>query len=271
MRVTVRSGSPKVFRVARSGEAGTLSTHPTLIVSSTHPSHRLIVSSSRGPMIRLACSPSAFVACRPAEPPAEAPRCRRGLDRCLAHHTERFVEANGVRLHVLDWGGTGPALILIHGYGDSPHVFDDIAPALTDQFHVVAYARRGHGKSSGAESYSNAALAGDLIAVMDSLGIAKASLAGWSMGGNEITAAAGTLSRPGRAHRLSRRRLRLGDPAIGAGVREPADLARPAGGSARESGGVQGVDDSDLVPRRRSGADRGPPARRRQPAAGRHA
>lgn len=111
--------------------------------------------------------------------------------RDSAPHTERFVQADGARLNVMDWGGSGPALILVHGYGDSPHVFDDFAPALADSFHIVAYARRGHGKSSSGESFSNATLAADLIAVMDSLGIAKASLAGWSMGGNEITAAAG--------------------------------------------------------------------------------
>jgi pimeloyl-ACP methyl ester carboxylesterase len=109
----------------------------------------------------------------------------------LAPHTERWVQANGARLNVMDWGGSGPVLIFIHGYRDTPHIFDDLAPAFTDSFHVVAYARRGHGKSSASESFSNATLAADLIAVMDSLGIAKASLAGWSMGGNEITAVAG--------------------------------------------------------------------------------
>ena len=130
------------------------------------------------------------LACRPAEvPPAETAVTEPWHD--TASHQERFVEAKGARLHVLDWGGSGPPLVLIHGYGDSPHVFDDIAPALTGQFRIVAYARRGHGQSSSAESFSNEALAADLVAVMDSLGIAKASLAGWSMGGNEITAAAG--------------------------------------------------------------------------------
>jgi pimeloyl-ACP methyl ester carboxylesterase len=131
-----------------------------------------------------------LVACGPAEPAAETVATPAAW-RDGAAHQERFVETNGVRLHVLDWGGTGPALILIHGYGDSPHAFDDIAPAFTDRFRVVAYARRGHGRSTGGESFSNATLAADLAGVLDSLGIAKASLAGWSMGGNEITAAAG--------------------------------------------------------------------------------
>ena len=132
-----------------------------------------------------------LAACRPTDRPADTPPSATAAWTDAAKHQERFVEANGVRLNVLDWGGTGPALVLIHGLGDSPHVFDDIAPAFTDQFHVVGYARRGHGKSTSGGSFSNATLAADLIAVMDSLGIAKASLAGWSMGGNEITAAAG--------------------------------------------------------------------------------
>lgn len=140
----------------------------------------------------------AMAACRSDQPPAEA-----GVEpvwRDPAPHTERFVSTSAGRLHVLDWGGTGPALILIHGYGDSPHVFDDFVPALGGAFRVVAYARRGHGQSSGAEDYSNAALAADVITVMDSLGIARASLAGWSMGGNEITAAAGLY--PDRVDRI---------------------------------------------------------------------
>lgn len=131
-----------------------------------------------------------LAACRPADRAAETATASSGWSDTAAHH-ERVVETNGVRLHVLDWGGTGPALILIHGYGDSPHAFDDLAPKLTDRFRVVAYARRGHGRSSSSESYGNAVLAADLLGIMDSLGIAKASLAGWSMGGNEITAAAG--------------------------------------------------------------------------------
>ena len=112
-----------------------------------------------------ACSKSADAP--PAETAAAAP-----VWHDSAPHTERWVQANGARLNVMDWGGSGPALILIHGYGDSPHVFDDLAPAFTDRFHVVAYARRGHGKSSAGDSFSNATLAADLITVLDSLGLA---------------------------------------------------------------------------------------------------
>lgn len=109
-----------------------------------------------------------------------------------APHKNLFVTTNGIKLNYLDWGGSGPTLILIHGYRDNPHVFDDLAPAFTDDFHVIAYARRGHGQSEAKEPYDTATLTEDLRGLMDSLDIAEAHLAGWSMGGNEITAMAGT-------------------------------------------------------------------------------
>jgi pimeloyl-ACP methyl ester carboxylesterase len=94
-----------------------------------------------------------------------------------------------VRLNYLDWRGTGPALILIHGLADSPHVFDDLASSLRDQFHVIAYARRGHGHSDApAGPYGQETLVEDLRQFLDQLAIPRASLLGWSMGGNEITA-----------------------------------------------------------------------------------
>jgi pimeloyl-ACP methyl ester carboxylesterase len=105
-------------------------------------------------------------------------------------HKSNFINSNGIRLNYLDWGGQGPTLILIHGFADNPHVFDDLAPAFTDKFRVIAYARRGHGLSDTTGTYSMNALTEDLHGLMDGLGIAKASFAGWSMGGNEITAMA---------------------------------------------------------------------------------
>jgi pimeloyl-ACP methyl ester carboxylesterase len=115
-------------------------------------------------------------------------------------HTRGFVTANGIGLEYLDWGGTGPALILIHGSGDNAHAFDDLAPAFTDHFHVLAYSRRGHGGSTARPPYDTTTLTEDLRAFMDALGIAKAHLAGWSLGGNEITAMAAM--HPGRVRRI---------------------------------------------------------------------
>ncbi len=115
-------------------------------------------------------------------------------------HKSGFVNANGIRLQYLDWGGSGPALILIHGYRANPHYFDDLAPAFTDRFRVIAYARRGHGESDATGPYDGATLTEDLRGLMDALGITRAHLAGHSMGGNEITAMAG--KHPERVDRI---------------------------------------------------------------------
>lgn len=117
-----------------------------------------------------------------------------------AAHKIGFITVNGVRLQYLDWGGSGPALILIHGALDNPHMFDDLAPAFTDRFRVIAYARRGCGRSEAKEPYDIATLTQDLRSLMDGLGVAKAHLAGWSAGGNEVTAMAGTY--PERVDRI---------------------------------------------------------------------
>jgi pimeloyl-ACP methyl ester carboxylesterase len=109
-----------------------------------------------------------------------------------AAYKSGFVTANGIRLHYLDWGGLGPVLILIHGGLDNAHIFDDLAPAFSDHFRVIAYDLRGHGRSDAKGPFDTTTRTEDLCCLMDSLGIAKAHLAGWSLAGNDITAMAGT-------------------------------------------------------------------------------
>jgi len=116
--------------------------------------------------------------------------CAPRAEAAASAPIEGFVETNGVRLQYLDWGGTGPALILIHGLGDDRHAFVDLAPAFTDRFHVIAYACRGSGSSDVKGPYDTATRTEDLRGLMDALGIARADLAGSSAGGNEVTALA---------------------------------------------------------------------------------
>jgi hypothetical protein len=64
-------------------------------------------------------------------------------------HAVKFVTVDeNVQLEVLDWGGSGPALVLLAGLGDTAHVFDDFATALTARHRVLAITRRAHGRSS---------------------------------------------------------------------------------------------------------------------------
>ncbi len=141
-------------------------------------------------------------------------------------HRTGFVPVNGNPLNYLDWGGSGTPLILIHGNGQNPHVFDDLAPALGGQFRIVAYARRGQGHSGKSGPFDTVTLTEDLRTLMDSLGIARAHMAGWSMGGNEITMMAGKYpERVGRLVYLDAA-YDWSDPAFAAAFKElPIDLA----------------------------------------------
>ncbi|NMO16726.1 alpha/beta hydrolase [Pyxidicoccus fallax] len=100
----------------------------------------------------------------------------------------RVTVADGVELEVLDFGGRGPALVFLAGLGNTGHVFDELAPRLTSQRHVWALTRRGFGASSWPEQgYDTATLGADVIHALDGLGIERATLAGHSIAGGELT------------------------------------------------------------------------------------
>jgi non-heme chloroperoxidase len=104
-------------------------------------------------------------------------------------HTSRFVTVEkGVRLEVLDWGGTGRPLVLLAGGGDTAHAFDDFAPKLTPTFHVYGITRRGFGESGfSPEGYGADRLGDDVLAVLDSLKLIRPVLVGHSLGGEELS------------------------------------------------------------------------------------
>lgn len=86
----------------------------------------------------------------------------------------RFVRHGGIDLAVYEWGEatTGETIVLLHGYPDSAHVWSDVAAALADRFHVVAYDMRGTGRSTsptGTGGLRFDALIGDLRAVVDAV------------------------------------------------------------------------------------------------------
>lgn len=107
-------------------------------------------------------------------------------------HRIQFVHVDdGVHLEVLDWGGSGRALVLLAGSGNSAHVFDDFAVKLANFCHVYGITRRGYGASSHPESgYGAQRLADDVVAVLDALHLKTPVLAGHSLGGHELTALA---------------------------------------------------------------------------------
>ena len=117
-------------------------------------------------------------------------------------HRVRFVGvAPGVRLEVLDWGGSGPPLVFLSGLQDVAHGFDEFAPRFTGRHRVLAVTRRGYGASSQtAAGYDLATRVADLRAVLDSLRLGRVDLVGHSIAGDELTAFAGEY--PDRVGRL---------------------------------------------------------------------
>lgn len=106
----------------------------------------------------------------------------------MSPHASGFVNANGTRLHYLDWGGNGPVLLFIAGWGCTAHIFEGFAPRFTDRFHVMAVTRRGHGESDYPETgYDPDSLAVDLRQFLDALHIDKVILAGHSLAYIELS------------------------------------------------------------------------------------
>jgi len=87
------------------------------------------------------------------------------------------------------WGGSGPPLLLLHGYPQTHVIWHKIAPQLAERFTVVMTDLRGYGDSSkpdGGENhanYSKRAMALDQLEVMRSLGFETFAVAGHDRGG----------------------------------------------------------------------------------------
>ena len=74
-------------------------------------------------------------------------------------HRTQFVTVDGnVRLEVLGWGGTGRPVLFIGCYLTG-HVYDAIAPKLTDRFRVYALTRRGIPRAPGEATYGRPCIA----------------------------------------------------------------------------------------------------------------
>jgi len=97
-----------------------------------------------------------------------------------------FADVNGVRLHYAE-AGSGPLLVLLHGFPEFWYAWRRQIPALADAgYRVVAPDMRGYGLSSkpaGWRSYSTDRLAGDIAGLIRHLGAERAHLVGHDWGG----------------------------------------------------------------------------------------
>jgi len=86
------------------------------------------------------------------------------------------IEANGTRLHVRV-GGQGPAVVLLHGYGETGDMWGALAAALAPDHTVVVPDLRGMGLSAKpAAGFDKKTQAGDVAGVLDALGIDAVAL-----------------------------------------------------------------------------------------------
>jgi non-heme chloroperoxidase len=125
----------------------------------------------------------AFSATHPRATPGNPPQTPDGRD--ASPHQVRFVPVEPtVRLEVLDWGGSGRPVLFVGCYLTA-HVYDNIAPKLTDGFQVYAVTRRGVGASDQPTTgYSPQRRADDVLAVIDALKLHKPIFVGNSCGGD---------------------------------------------------------------------------------------
>lgn len=112
------------------------------------------------------------------------------------------VPVDDIELYV-ERAGSGPPLLLLHGFTGSADEWAELLPALTPLRDVIAVDLIGHGRSSAPADparYSLEHCAVDLLALLDALGVGRVDVLGYSMGGRvalHLAAAA-----PGRVGRL---------------------------------------------------------------------
>jgi len=106
--------------------------------------------------------------------------------------------ADGLSLRLLAWSDAGVPFLLLHGFGNEAHVWDDLAPALAPHYRVLALDQRGHGASDADDAgrYDHESMVRDVEAVCEALGIDRLVLCGHSMGGRVAMHFAGR--NPGR-------------------------------------------------------------------------
>lgn len=96
-----------------------------------------------------------------------------------------YLERDGVRIYY-DVQGSGPAVLLSHGYSATSQMWARQVEVLKGRYRVITWDMRGHGQSDSPEDqslYSEEATCGDMAGILRELGIGKAVIGGLSLGG----------------------------------------------------------------------------------------
>jgi len=95
------------------------------------------------------------------------------------------INRDGVNIYYED-NGSGPAVLLSHGYSATTRMWAGQVEALKNQYRIVTWDMRGHGQSDSpddAAAYSEQATVDDMAAILKHLGIESAVIGGLSLGG----------------------------------------------------------------------------------------
>ena len=105
----------------------------------------------------------------------------------------RASGSDGLELRLLEWSREGIPMLLVHGFGNEAHIWDDFAPAVAGYYRVLAVDLRGHGDSDWdpKKRYDTSNHAADLEAVIDELDFDRVVLVGHSLGGRTCMLYAG--------------------------------------------------------------------------------
>ena len=99
--------------------------------------------------------------------------------------THRFMETNGIRMHMTE-AGQGPLVLLLHGFPESWYAWRHQLPALAQAgYHAVAPDQRGYGQTdrpAEIEKYTQLHLVGDIIGLLDALQEEQAVVVGHDLG-----------------------------------------------------------------------------------------
>ncbi len=161
----------------------------------------------------------------------------------VAHHT---IGANGIHLHFVEQG-EGPLIVLCHGFPELWYSWRQQLPALSAAgFHAVAVDMRGYGQSDRPEAidqYTLLHLVGDIVGLLDALGVQRAVIAGHDWGA--LVAWHAALLQPGVAEAELERDVRqtflkvLGGGSVAGGPRERS-VSGPVGMVPRDGGLLSG-------------------------------
>jgi pimeloyl-ACP methyl ester carboxylesterase len=99
----------------------------------------------------------------------------------------------GLDLHLLEWSREGVPLLLLHGFGNEAHIWDDFAPSVAPYYRTLALDHRGHGDSAWDPQgrYDHDTMVRDVEAVTAALGIERMVIVAHSLGGRVATLFAG--------------------------------------------------------------------------------